>query len=212
MKPESLIFDIDGTLWDNREVSAASYNKQLIDEGFAHLATVTADQLLTLFGKTLPEIADLLFDSVPAPRRYRLIETCTERSLVDFETDPTLVSYPGVAETLEELAKHYRLFIVSNSELGYPQLTMGKLGITHLFQGHMCHGDTGLPKGQTLLQLKERHQIENGVYIGDTQGDLEAARTAGLPFVWCSYGFGQPEAFDARVDSFRELLDLFPGK
>ena len=211
MNPESLIFDIDGTLWDNRAVSAASYNQQLIEYGFPELATVTADTLLPLFGKTLPEIADILFASVEAPLRYKLIDDCTARSLVDFETDPTLCSYPGVLETLTELSRHYRLFIVSNSELGYPQLTMRKLGITHLILDHMCHGDTGLPKGETLKQLCARNGIENGVYIGDTQGDLDAATTAGLSFVWASYGFGTPDHFDARIDQFPELLKIFPG-
>ena len=55
----------------------------------------------------------------------------------------------------------------------------------------------------------ERHGITDAVYIGDTQGDMEASCMAGLPFVFCRYGFGTPEKFDAAVDSFPELEKLF---
>ena len=33
MKYDALIFDIDGTLWDSRELVAKGYNKQLRKEG-----------------------------------------------------------------------------------------------------------------------------------------------------------------------------------
>ena len=33
MKYESLIFDIDGTLWDSRALVAEGYNQQLREEG-----------------------------------------------------------------------------------------------------------------------------------------------------------------------------------
>ena len=52
------------------------------------------------------------------------------------------------------------------------------------------------------------HNIESAVYIGDTQGDLEACREAGIPFVFTSFGFGQPEEFYAKVDRFADLLEV----
>ena len=84
-------------------------------------------------------------------------------------------------------------------------MKMEKLGIRHHFEGWMCFGDTGLPKGDTIRILMDRHGIEDAIYIGDTQGDLEASRRAGIPFLFCSFGFGTPEAFDASIDSFDQL-------
>jgi phosphoglycolate phosphatase len=123
--------------------------------------------------------------------------------------DPCDIGYPGVVETLEELAKRYRLFIVSNSQAGYPQTTMEKLGISHLIEGHLCFGDTGTDKGTTIRILMEKHGIQSAVYIGDTQGDYEASCNAGLPFVWVTYGFGVPEGYSYKADSFPELADVF---
>ena len=85
---------------------------------------------------------------------------------------------------------------------------MDKLAIRHLFEGWLCFGDTGTCKGETIKILMERHGIEKAVYIGDTQGDLEASRYAGLPFVFCKFGFGEPEQWDAAVDSFPELMEV----
>ena len=85
---------------------------------------------------------------------------------------------------------------------------MDKLGIRQHFVGWMCFGDTGLPKGDTIRILMERHGITDAVYIGDTQGDLEASERAGLPFLFCAFGFGTPDRWDARLEEFRQLPEL----
>ena len=207
MQTESLIFDIDGTLWDSRVVVAEGYNRYLVRIGHPELQ-VTADDLTALFGKTLEEIADRMLPCYEPPERYEVMRRCMDSEQAVMHRDPCQMAYPGVVEGLRRLAKTHRLFIVSNAEKGYPELLMEKLAVGELFEGCLCYGDTGLWKGETLKALMERHGIRSAVYIGDTQGDLEASRHAGLPFVWCRYGFGTPQEFDAAVDSFGELEKL----
>ena len=207
MRTEALIFDIDGTLWDSRELVAKGYNLQLHQEGLDSLQ-VNAAQFLPLFGKVAEDIADVLFPSIPAPERYNLMYRCMAAEESYMKDDPCEVGYPGVKETLEALSKNHRLFIVSNSQKGYPELCMEKLGISSLFQGHLCYGDTGTEKGLTIRTLMEKYKITDAVYIGDTLADQQAADLAGIGFVWCSYGFGKPEHFDAKIDSFPQLLEL----
>ena len=207
MNYESLIFDIDGTLWDSRALVAKGYNIQLKKEGLEHLS-VTAEDLRPLFGKTMTEIADILFVSIPREDRYDLMNRCMESENVLLHADPCNMGYPAVRETMAELAKNHRLFIVSNSQCGYPELCMEKMGLTPYIQGHMCCGDTGTSKGKTIRTLMAKHGIENAVYIGDTQGDYEATVEAELPFIWCSFGFGNPEGYAAKIDTFEQLLNL----
>ena len=207
MEFESLIFDIDGTLWDSRALVAIGYNIQLEREGLGHLAT-NADVLKTLFGKTMTDIADALFDTVPAPERYGLMERCMATQNIYLQEDPCDIAYAGVKETLAELAKKYRMFIVSNSNCGYPELCMEKMGVTHLFSGHLCFGDTGTHKGVTIRKLMEQHGITSACYIGDTQGDKDATDMAGLPFIYCTYGFGQVDSCWKSIDKFEDLLSL----
>ena len=207
MNYESLILDIDGTLWDSRGLVAEGYNIQLKEEGLAHLC-VTAEELKPLFGKVLEEIADILFVSIPVPERYALMARCMQTENLHMHRDPCRIGYPRIRETMEELAKRYRLFIVSNSECGYPELCMEKLGLTPYIEGHLCYGDTGTSKGKTIRTLMEKHSIGKCVYVGDTQGDYEATLEAGIPFIWASYGFGRPAGYTAKIDSFEELLNL----
>lgn len=208
MMPESLIFDIDGTLWDSRALVAQGYNIQLRREGLAHLC-VDESTLKPLFGMIGKDIADILFASIPAPERYDLLQRCMEAERQYLRDDPCQVGYPGVKETLTALKEKYRLFIVSNSNRGYPELCMEKLGLTDLIEGHLCFGDTGTSKGQTIRTLMERHGISSCVYIGDTQGDFEATREAGVPFVWAAYGFGTPEQYDWKAERITDLQNLF---
>ena len=181
MNYESLIFDIDGTLWDSRALVAEGYNIQLNKEGLSRYC-ITAETLKPLFGRVMTEIADVLFADFPEKERYALMARCMETENRHLHENPCHIGYPGVRETMEELAKTHRLFIVSNSQQGYPELCISKLGLTGCITGHLC--------------------------FGDTQGDYEATVEAGVPFLWASYGFGTPAGYAGKIDSFMDLLKL----
>lgn len=204
---KSLIFDIDGTLWDTRAIVARGYNVELERLGRPDLF-LTAEYLTSLFGKTAQEIADVIFRDYPAGERLGLIMNCMETERVVLRADPCQVGYEGVKETLLKLKERYRLFVVSNCEQGYPEIMMEKLDLQDVFEDHLCHGDTGLPKGDTIRLLMERNAVTEAVYIGDTQGDCDASRAAGIPFIFCAYGFGSPDRCDARLEDFRQLPEV----
>lgn len=207
MNYESLIFDIDGTLWDSRALVAEGYNIQLNKEGLSRYC-ITAETLKPLFGRVMTEIADVLFADFPEKERYALMARCMETENRHLHENPCHIGYPGVRETMEELAKTHRLFIVSNSQQGYPELCISKLGLTGCITGHLCFGDTGTSKGKTIRTLMEKYHITSCAYIGDTQGDYEATVEAGVPFLWASYGFGTPAGYAGKIDSFEDLLKL----
>ena len=207
MQYESLIFDIDGTLWDSRALVAEGYNAQLRREGMAHLS-VTAEDLKPLFGKVMTEIADILFRSLPQEDRYPLLERCMESENRHLAESLCNIGYPRVKETLAELSKKHRIFIVSNSQCGYPELCIRKLGLEEIVEGHLCFGDTGTSKGQTILRLMKEHSITSCAYIGDTQGDRDACLEAGIPFIFAAFGLGKADGWDAKIDNFADLLEL----
>lgn len=208
MKYESIIFDIDGTLWDSRALIAEGYNIQLRKEGLHHLQT-DANVLLRLFGRTMSEIADNLFPELPAQERYGLMDRCIASEDAYLEQHPCdTIAYPDIPATMEKLAKKHRLFIVSNGQKGYPQLAARKLGVAPLITGYLSYGDTGTEKGQTLQTLMKTYGITSAVYVGDTQGDYLATVEAGIDFIWADYGFGKPDFCHGRIHRFRELLEL----
>ena len=208
MRYKSLIFDIDGTLWDSRALVAEGYNLQLQKEGLGGMK-ISADALKDLFGKPLPEIGRLLFTDLPDMKdREALIYRCTEAQNRYLQENPCQIGYPETLETLRALSETHRLFIVSNSEKGYPELCMEKLGLTPYIEGHMCYGDTRTPKGRTIQTLMEKYHICDAAYIGDTQGDYEATLDAEIPFIWAAYGFGRPEGWTEKIEKISDLLTL----
>ena len=207
MKYESIIFDIDGTLWDSRALVTQAYNEQIRSEGLDHLQ-VTPEDLIPLFGKVTEDLADALFPSLPPAERYGLIARCFDREVKYLWTQECKVGYPGVTETIAKLAEKYRIFIVSNCQLGYPEVCMDKLGLTPYIEGHLCFEQTGTRKGLTLKTLMEKHNVGSCIYVGDTQGDYEATVEAGIPFIFASFGFGTPESYIAKINKFEDLLEI----
>lgn len=200
---DSIIFDIDGTLWDSRRVVADSWNQAVLDRLGRHPG-YTPDNISYLFGKTMTDIADCLFPNLPLTERRAMAELCfqtenewLERISGDF--------YPGVLETIPKLAEKMPLYIVSNCQTGYIDVVLKHSGLKDCFKDWMCFDDTGLPKGENLKKLAERNGLKDPVYVGDTQGDWEACKTAGMPMIFCRYGLGQVEDELPSIGSFAEL-------
>ena len=111
---------------------------------------------------------------------------------------------------MKELSKKYKLYIVSNCQDGYIQCFFK--AYPHLEQYFMdfeCHGSTGLMKADNIRLIADGHSLKNPVYVGDTLGDANASREAGVPFVYARYGFGEVKDFDYVIDSFSELTKKF---
>ena len=71
-----------------------------------------------------------------------------------------------------------------------------------------CPGRTGLSKGENNKIIIERNQLMNAVYVGDTKGDAESAKVAGIPFIFANYGFGDVDEYQYKINSFEELLKI----
>lgn len=204
---ECIILDIDGTLWDTTGVVAEAWNIAL--KKFPEIDFyATSERLKPLFGKTLPEIAALAFSEQPEEKQMEIMNDCLNVEDSYLPDHPGEV-FEGVPETIAKLAEKYKLCIVSNCQAGYIELTMKALGVEKYITDFECPGYTGLGKAENCRLVMERNGFTSAVYVGDTQGDAEAAKAAGIPFVFCGYGFGQPETYDYRIEKFEELLKLF---
>lgn len=208
IKTDGIILDIDGTLWNTTGVVAKAWNKAIADCGF-DAALVNASGLQKEFGKPMNVIADDLWPALSQEQKDLLMKQCCVREQEALKENHEDISYPAVRDTIKTLAQKFRLYIVSNCQSGYIELTMEKNEIADFIKDHECYGDTGLGKADNLRLLVRRNGIKAPVYVGDTQGDADACREAGVKFVWAGYGFGSVQEFAAKVDRFDQLLDLF---
>ena len=207
---DALILDVDGTLWDSTGIVAEAWTRACRETGFNDM-TVLPDRLKGLFGKTMDEIALALVPDAEKAVRDALMERCVIYEQEALEEDPCKICYPGVIETIRELAKRTALTIVSNCQSGYIELFMKKTGLTKAeICDKECFGDTGQGKACNILSVMERNGFTKAYYVGDTEGDRIAVRQAGIGFISADYGFGDPKEADIRIDSFDKLLDLIP--
>lgn len=208
MYTDGIILDVDGTLWDTTPIVADAWTQAVQENGCLE-RVVTADELKGLFGKTMSVIAQNLLPELDEAARERVMDCCCvyeERALEENEQD---ICYPLVRETIKKLAGKYRLFIVSNCQKGYIELFLKKSGLTGEISDTECYGNTGKSKGENIRLVVERNGLHAPVYVGDTQGDCDAAREAGVPFIFAEYGFGAADEKAAAIQSFSQLPGLF---
>ena len=75
----------------------------------------------------------------------------------------------------------------------------------------MAYGTNSMPKHHNMRLLIGKHQLQSPVYIGDTKGDAEETRMAGIPFIFVSYGFGKTDDYDQKFDDFESLTAYYMG-
>ena len=204
---DAIFLDIDGTLWDSTYIVSDAWNEVLSKNPEINLI-ITPELLKTLFGRPLPEIASVIFADFPSEKQIELIDECCAKEHVFLNARPGII-FEGVVETIKELAKKYPVCIVSNCEAGYIELVCEKLGITDCITDSECPGYSGLGKGDNIKLVMERNNFKDIVYVGDTQGDYQATRIAGVSFVFCKYGFGKPDGYEYSIEKFSDLLKLF---
>ena len=205
----AMFFDMDGTLIDSKADLAATVNHTRRDLGLAALPLETVVGFVGqgarhLLAHTIPERTG---DEVAEIFRSHYAEHCCE----------SVALYPGVRETLEELARRgWALGINTNKPNFATKMILAKFGIAGLFgDAIVAGGDCAemKPSARPLAQCAERMGrvlSPHDWMVGDSWTDLDCAANAGVKGAFCAYGFGQlrDSRYDLRVESFADLLDV----
>lgn len=209
MKFDSIILDVDGTIWNTTGIVADAWNLAF-DKFFPQVPHVTAEILKGQFGKPMDVIADNLFPMLSKDEKNLLMEKCCEMEQAALMENTKDIAYDGVIETIKKLSRKIPVFIVSNCQSGYIEVVMEKNGIAEYIKDFECFGNTGLLKDQNIRLIIERNNLKAAAYVGDTQGDYEACKKADVPFIWAAYGFGRPEddKYYAKLEEFDQLESL----
>lgn len=205
---DSIIFDVDGTLWDSTQSVADSWNMAIKEHTDLNL-TLDAPSLSRVFGKTMTEIANAVFPDLKEEKRMLLLETCFKAENLYLETHPGIL-YEGVKDTIRNLSQRYPLFIVSNCQCGYIEVMLKTTGLAPYIKDHLCFGQTNTPKADTLCTLIRKNNLLSPVYVGDTQGDADACSAADIPFIFARYGFGNVPEAETEISTFSELNKICP--
>lgn len=206
-KFDSIIFDLDGTLWDSTANVALAWQHALNQVDYLN-EDMTVDRVRSITGMTYDAIFDKLFPTLDAGQRKEVQSLCAVSELEILHTKGGEL-YPQLEETLKYLGANYKLYIVSNCQRGYIEVFLDLNDMHPYFLAHQCFGTKGNPKADNIKDIVNDHDLKAPVYVGDTMGDYSSATKAGVPFIFASYGFGVvPDGMVATVDSFSELMEL----
>lgn len=205
-KPDSLIFDMDGTLWDAVDTYALSWNLVFKELGID--IVVERGELAKMVGWEGKKVIREIMPDFDDEKRQSIYHTVNEkrRALIP---EAGGILYDGVKEGLKLLAEKYPLFILSNCAKGIIRLFIDWADIDEHITDELAYGVNFMPKQHNIKLLIEQHGLKNPVYIGDTAGDGEESRKAGIPFVFVSYGFGATDDYDLKFDNFNALTEHF---
>ncbi len=193
MAAPALLFDLDGTVWD----SYPWYAKLMATSGAISEAAVI-ERLRA--GKSVVALLDRY---AVTPARFQ--KYCRELQL-----------FPGVRETLEELAGRATPMGAVTSLPGRLVLPMlDGIGLAGRFSAVIHAGNCRFRKPHPAPLLAALDELEVAAndsvfYVGDRQVDAEAAIRGGLAFAWASYGYGEgcPATAKVVLKSFSDVRAL----
>lgn len=199
---DGILFDLDGTLWDAVAGICTAWNRGLEQCGVP--LRFAEEEIRGCMGMLLEDIAARLMPGLTPERRREVMAVCAAEQ-AEYLAEHGGKLYGGVEDTLATLSARCPLFIVSNCQSGYIEGFLAVTGLGQYFTDFTCPGETGRPKGENIALLVARHRLKRPVYVGDTQGDYNAASSAGVPFLHAAYGFG---TIDRPVPSVERFTDL----
>lgn len=204
---EAVLFDLDGTLWDATHGILKTWNDVIVSHPESKRDVLSMEELSGYLGLPMTEIADRMFPECSTEQKEVFMAECCEKENA-YLSEYGGVLYPALEETLQKLKKKYRLFIVSNCQQGYIESFLKAHRLGSVFDDIICWGDNLLPKGENNKLIMQKNGVTKAVYVGDTAGDENSAKVAGIPFVYASYGFGKAVSPDYIIENFAQLPEV----
>lgn len=212
MKPEAILFDLDGTVLDTLDDLVESVNFGISVNGFpkrekAYIRRILGNGPRDLIRRALPESAsDAEF------------EKCLESFKDHYETNKTNTTapYDGIIPLLKKLKERgYKLAVVSNKH-DDALYELNDLYFPGYFDFATGSCDT-VPKkpDPTMVELaleKLGAAKENAIYVGDSEVDVQTAKNSNLPCIAVTWGFRDEDVLieagaETLVNTADELFD-----
>jgi putative hydrolase of the HAD superfamily len=223
MAIQLITFDLDDTLWEVAPVllSAEAALRDWLTRQTQHLGEMPIEHLWQIRAALLEKEPPLKHRISELRRRilaHALIDAgyaaaeaaalAEEGFEVFLAARHQITLFPEVQPTLEVLANHYRLAVLTNGNAN-----VSRLGLADYFQFALCAEDLGVgkPDPRPFHEALKRGGVQphEAVHVGDHPvDDIGGAKAAGLRAIWFNPGAktwaGAP-APDAQIRSLAEL-------
>jgi phosphoglycolate phosphatase len=210
-----IIFDLDGTLFNCKELANQTFPRTLQALADRHPTGIEIhyypkyDQFLgmvteDIFAKLLPNATKELIEEA----KQLLIDA-------EFELIPIYGElFQGVEEILVYLSQNgYPLYIASNGSKEYVHKVVEVFSLGTYFSGIYSAGGQETKSKTDLVRLLLTANLfkNSGVMVGDRHSDIEAGRLNQLTTIGCLYGFGDAEEIkqaDVKINRLQDLISI----
>ncbi|MFR1592602.1 MAG: HAD family hydrolase, partial [Christensenellales bacterium] len=180
--PALIVFDLDGTIADSRELARESYKRVFALMGFGQITDELAD---SFNGPDADEVCRVM--GIGKDRRALYDE------LVD-QTDVELTRsmgrmFSGTSRMLSSLSDCATMAILTNGSQRYCEACIETFALSPYIALHSGFV-SGVTKAQRIRQWQHELNAAVVIVVGDRATDIQNARAAGAYAVGVTYGMG----------------------
>ena len=210
----TVVFDLDGTLVDTAPDLLGALNHVLTDAG---LQPVDLDTVATLIGHGARAMMERGFGVQGVTLPAGEMDAAFERFIAFYVENIAEQSrpFPGAVEALAVLQESgAKLAVCTNKRQDLSERLLGALDLSGWF-GAVIGADRATrrkPSGDHVFEAVRAAggTPDQAIFVGDSRTDEKAARNAGLPFVFMTFGYeaepAQSMSADAVIDHYDQLV------
>ncbi|SET52603.1 adenosylhomocysteine nucleosidase [Salinibacillus kushneri] len=208
---QSLIFDMDGTLFQTDKILELS-----LEDRFNHLRSLDKwdsgtpiDKYREIMGVPLPKVWETLLPNHSQEERKQTDAYFLER-LVDNIKNGKGALYPHVKEVFSYLKEqNYSIYIASNGLIEYLKAIVDfyqlDRWVTETFSIQQIQS---LSKSDLVQHIAKKYGISHAAVVGDRLSDIKAAKDNGFVSIGCQFDFSRDDELaeaDMVIDDLTQL-------
>ncbi len=213
-KPQTIIFDWDGTLHESIVIYYPALLKSvdyLKNQGYTLHQSITQDDVKHFIGMNPKDMWRMFMPGLEDDVMLKASQIISDAMLEAIEKNQAQL-YPHAREVLQALKnKGYTLIYLSNSKNYYMETMRKAFQLDQYFDEMICSEMYHfLPKKDILAHIKSRLK-QPMVMIGDRYLDIETGQSNGAITIGCAYGYGHISEFkdaDHVIHDLKEILTI----
>jgi phosphoglycolate phosphatase len=210
-----IAFDLDGTLVDTAPDLVGALNIVLDEEG---LPALPFERVRLMVGRGARGLIERGFAAAGKPLSEDRTVALTERFIALYlgRIAHESIPFPGCLEALDALAAAGAVLAVcTNKRTDLAVALLDALGMTHRFAA-VIGGDlapAAKPDARHLIHTVEAvgGDLTRALLVGDSENDVHAARAAGAPSIFCTFGYCEIGVDELKPDAVIDRYDQLIG-
>ena len=210
----AVIFDLDGTLIDSAADIHASLNFML-DQ--VNIAPLSLDTVKNFLGKGSSNLISRVINATGLPNDTENHKKFLNEFLKIYTPASASLTkvYDGAYEALNEFKEaNFLIGLCTNKPKIPTQFVLEKLQLSHFFTSIVA-GDclsSRKPHPEMLEHLMRDREVQEWLFVGDSEIDVATAKAAGVPIALFTRGYRQTPvvklAPDFHFDEYIQLNDI----